>query len=186
MRAIRKNMYRRSTHDGFTLAEVLVAMALGIIVITVAHSLYTFQHKTFRVQEQVAEAQQNARAALQMLSRDVVMAGYSTSLSGVAFANATSLTVRVDKKEISFRRYSGARMGRVAGGPSQPIAENIRSLQFVYIDSGGNPIAYNLDGYIVNPLAIRQIGVSVTATTPVFGEYSSRCTLSTFIAPRNL
>lgn len=181
-----KQMYRGSAQGGFTLTEVLVAMALAIIVVTVAHSLYTFQHKTFRVQEQVEEAQQNARAALQMLSRDVVMAGYSTSSSGVAFANATSLTVRVGLTEISFRRYSGARIGRVAGGPSQPIAENIRSLQFVYLDSGGNPIAYNFDGYVVNPLAIRQIGVRVTAMTPVFSEYSSRCTLSTFIAPRNL
>jgi type IV pilus assembly protein PilW len=63
--------------QGFTLVELLVAMALALIVITSISSAFISQRKTFNSQEQVTEMVQSARAALDMISREVRMAGYA-------------------------------------------------------------------------------------------------------------
>ena len=48
---------------GFTLLELLIAMALSIIIMAAIYSTYYSQQKSYLVQEQVAAMQQNLRAA---------------------------------------------------------------------------------------------------------------------------
>lgn len=64
------------SREGFTLIEVMTAMVILVIVVTAAYATFQFQHASFTVQTRVAEAQQNLRAALEILSRDIRMAGY--------------------------------------------------------------------------------------------------------------
>jgi prepilin-type N-terminal cleavage/methylation domain-containing protein len=61
---------------GLTLIELVVALAIGLIVIGAVYRTFSSQQRTYTVQEQVAEAQQNARAAMTILMRDLRMAGY--------------------------------------------------------------------------------------------------------------
>ena len=65
--------------NGFTLVELLIAMALGIIILTVIYKTFKSQHDSYYVQSQVSMAQQNLRAALYMITRDIQMAGHYTS-----------------------------------------------------------------------------------------------------------
>ena len=65
--------------DGFTLVELLVAVALGIIVLAVIFSTFKSQHDSYSVQGQVTMLQQNMRSALYMITQDIQMAGYYTS-----------------------------------------------------------------------------------------------------------
>ncbi len=65
---------------GFTLIELIVAVALGIVVLTVIYSTFRSQHDSYYVQNQVSMTQQNIRAALYLITRDVQMAGHYTSL----------------------------------------------------------------------------------------------------------
>lgn len=66
---------KRINNKGFTLIEILVSLAILGIVLAGIYSVYTMQHKSYIVQEQVAEMQQNERIALQMITRDIRMAG---------------------------------------------------------------------------------------------------------------
>lgn len=188
---------------GFTLLELVIAMAVAAIVLAALHAVFTYHRGTLAMQERGVEAQQNARAALQLMTRDIVMAGYSSELGappvpvpGVAFAHRTSLTVRYGVpgvlKRYGFSRYSGNRIGRRendeegAGLPSRSaVADHVRSLTFTYFDASGNPLTPDMKGE-VNPADVRLVRVNVHAVTPPFAGYSSSCTLETDIAPRNL
>jgi len=185
----------RDKERGFTLVEILMVMSISALLLGSMYSVYTSNYKTFRVQEQVAEAQQNARGALQLMSRDIMMAGYSTmpvKSRGIIFANITSLTIQIDESNpthpfISYSRYSSARIGRIEGGTRQAVAERVRRLKFYYRDAAGNLLT-DPSGTLGTDATedVRQIIVSVTAGTPVFNGYSGSCTLETTLRPRNL
>jgi prepilin-type N-terminal cleavage/methylation domain-containing protein len=61
---------------GFTLVELLVAMAISGIVVAAVYTAFVTQQKSYTVQDQVAETQQNARVGLDLIAREVRMAGY--------------------------------------------------------------------------------------------------------------
>ena len=66
-----------STNDtkGFTLIEILVAIALSGIVLVVLGQFFISTNKTYSIQEKVAGNQQGIRAAMEMMTRDIRMAG---------------------------------------------------------------------------------------------------------------
>lgn len=67
--------------NGFTLVELIVAMAMTGIVMAAIYSTYKSQQDSYVAQEQVAEMQQNLRAALYMMARDIRMAGFNPANS---------------------------------------------------------------------------------------------------------
>lgn len=86
----------RKKQNGFTLVELLVTLAVALIVIASLSSSFVFQQKTYDRQQQINEMVQNARAAMDLMSSELMMTGYgvtSTALStwlnwaGVTFGN---------------------------------------------------------------------------------------------------
>jgi type IV pilus assembly protein PilW len=75
-------MNKSSKSNGFTLVELLVAMVITGIVSAAIFSTFLSQQKSYLIQEQVAEMQQNLRAAMNMTVRDIRMAGYSQGVPG--------------------------------------------------------------------------------------------------------
>jgi prepilin-type N-terminal cleavage/methylation domain-containing protein len=65
------------TNAGFTLIEVLVAMVVTMIIMAGAYSAFLSQQKSTVVQTNVSDIQQNLRAAMDFLARDIRMAGYA-------------------------------------------------------------------------------------------------------------
>ena len=63
--------------QGFTLIELLIAMAIFGIVMGAIYSTYKSQQDSYVVQEQVVEMQQNLRASLYQLTRDMRAAGFN-------------------------------------------------------------------------------------------------------------
>ncbi len=85
-----------STHKaggGFTLIELMVAIAITGILSVFLYNLYIFQSTTYTVQEQVSDMQQNARIAMEMISRDVRMAGFNPS--GISVVGLTCGTSQI-------------------------------------------------------------------------------------------
>lgn len=62
---------------GFTLVELLIAMAVGMIVLGAVYALFTVQSKHLANQELLTEMHQNARIALEMMVQEISMAGYN-------------------------------------------------------------------------------------------------------------
>lgn len=84
---------------GFTLVELLVAMTVGGIVMAGISMAYRSQQKSALVQDQVSAMQQNLRASMQLMEREIRMAGYDpieSAGAGMQTANATSIRFTLD------------------------------------------------------------------------------------------
>ena len=61
---------------GLTLIELLVAFVICGIVVAGIYRVFVAQTRAYAVQDQVVEVQQNIRTAMEILLRDLRMAGY--------------------------------------------------------------------------------------------------------------
>lgn len=66
--------------NGFTLIELLVTIAITGVVMAGVYAAYYSQQKSYRTQEEIAAVQQNLRAAMTMMGREIRMAGYDPVL----------------------------------------------------------------------------------------------------------
>jgi len=64
---------------GVTLIELLVVLVISGIVIGGVYKVFMAQTKAYTAQDQVAEVQQDVRGAMEIMVRDIRMAGYQTN-----------------------------------------------------------------------------------------------------------
>ena len=57
--------------NGFTLVELLVAMAMGMLIMAALYYTYASQSKSQVITEKVSALQQNCRAAMFHLQKDI-------------------------------------------------------------------------------------------------------------------
>src|SRR5262245_65665904 len=84
--------------SGFTLTELMVAMGIGMVVLAALTTTCMAQARVYNAQEQINEMQQNARGALDVITRELKMAGYKPSggtFNGVTYS-ATQLLIQAD------------------------------------------------------------------------------------------
>ena len=62
---------------GFTLVELLIAMAVSGIVMAAVMTSFLSQHDSYLVQDNVVEMQQNIRVAMELFTSEIRMAGYN-------------------------------------------------------------------------------------------------------------
>ena len=67
---------RRLREKGFTLIEFMVATTVSTLVLIAIYVVYATQSRSYVAQEHISEMQQNLRAAMYMIGRDLRMAGY--------------------------------------------------------------------------------------------------------------
>jgi len=70
---------KKTRNQGFTLLELLVAMVISLVVMGAIYGTFKSQEDSFVIQDQVTAMQQNLRAAMYTMSRDIQMAGYITN-----------------------------------------------------------------------------------------------------------
>jgi type IV pilus assembly protein PilW len=86
----------RIENRGFTLIELLVAMALGLVVLGAVLKVFVSQNRTNAAQQEVAYAQQNVRAAMDLMAREIRSAGYDPEDNGFeGIKTATSNSIRI-------------------------------------------------------------------------------------------
>jgi prepilin-type N-terminal cleavage/methylation domain-containing protein len=69
--------------NGVTLIELLIALVLSSILTAVLYRAFISQQKTFAVQDQVADMQQNGRIAIGQMTREIRMAGYGGNMLSI-------------------------------------------------------------------------------------------------------
>ena len=143
-----RNLHLWNRQAGLTLIELLVAVAMSGIVLAALVSLFVSTNKIFTVENKITDIQQGARGAMQLLSRDLRMAGLpqSSSCSGIPSANGTALRVRYDYDDTgtcgedrAYQYVSSDEKLEVEsnGGGYQPLAENIERFSLTYtLDDG--------------------------------------------------
>lgn len=162
---------------GFTLAETVVAMGLGMLLLTAVIVTFQIQQRCYDIQEQTTEMVQTVRAATDMICREVRMAGYNPTgapFDGLPYQAGTlriladlhgekdndppdgdtndpheDITYRYDAKSMQIKRNTG--------GGDQPFAENIEAFSVVHLDRQGNPTTVARE--------VRQVKIMITART---------------------
>lgn len=172
---------------GFTMVELLVAMAVSLLAIGAIYSTFLSQFKSYQVQEEVAAMQQNIRSAMFHMQREIRMAGCDpTGLAGAGITNASATSISFtedvrgdstgsdpdgaldDANETITYSLSGNNLVRDTGGGNQTVAENIDALNFVYLDGASPPAPLALvSGSIPagNLSQIRSVEITVVART---------------------
>ena len=140
--------------SGFSLVELLVAMAIASVVMAAVFKIYTTQQDSYVLQEQVAEMQQNGRTAKYVMAKEIRMAGYDpTGLAGAGFISAGGNiihftmditgedgTITVPGDDITYAVSSG-NLERDDGANNQAVVENVEAVGFAYAfdaDDDGN------------------------------------------------
>ncbi|MDP2855434.1 MAG: prepilin-type N-terminal cleavage/methylation domain-containing protein [Smithellaceae bacterium] len=81
-----KNCQYSKHNKGFTLIELLIAMFVGLIVLGATYAVFIAQNKELNKQEQIVVMQQNARMAMEMMTREIMMAGYNQTTDPATIA----------------------------------------------------------------------------------------------------
>lgn len=68
---------------GISLLEVLVGLLLASVVVLALYETLTSQQRSYFLQDDVSELQQNLRVALERISRDLTMAGFGKPTSSI-------------------------------------------------------------------------------------------------------
>jgi type IV pilus assembly protein PilW len=157
---------------------MMVALGLSLFTISAVFSLYIQELKTQSVRENVLAMQQQARVVVDLVSREILMAGYdprgvnrdtdlTNDFDGITY-DPGKLSIKADlngngiisdaNESIVFVYDATAHMlRRNTGGGNQPFGEDIESFVVDYLDQAGNPTS--------DSKAIRQVGITVTART---------------------
>ena len=86
MQNLRKLTYKQ---HGFTLIELMVAVSIFFFVIAAIYESFLSQQHVSLIQAQVSDMQQNARLAMDFLSKEIRMAGFGMPVISVnGFSNA--------------------------------------------------------------------------------------------------
>ncbi len=165
---------------------------LGAITTT-----FITQQKFYAAQEEITAMVQGTRAAMDMMSREIRMAGYSSTrvnFDGITYS-AAQIQIRADLagdgnttglNENIIYSYDAPnlRIVRNAGSGDQPFAENIQALAFEYKKQDGSAATTSAE--------IRQIKITMTGRTakrdPNYspnGGYRTY-TLTSLVTPTNL
>lgn len=189
--------------QGFSLVEMLIAMAVGMVVLGAMYGVFNIQSKTLGNQEEIVAMQQSVRAGMDMMAREIGMAGYNPA--GATFAGVTydTLQLRImadlngdgdtgdENEDIVYKYYDENSAypyqikRKTGGGDFQPFVENVQSFTFQYLKSDGITTA-------ATSAEVRQIRITITGrTAKPDSSYSANggyrtYTLTSVIAPMNL
>lgn len=167
-----------SSHQGYTLVEVMLALGLSLFTISAVYSLYVQELKSQSVRENVLAMQQQARVVVDLVSREILMAGYdprgvnrdtdlTNDFDGITYdpgklsikadLNGNGITSDANESIVFVLDAPAHVLRRNTGGGNQPFGEDIESFVVDYLDQAGNPTS--------DSKAIRQVGITVTART---------------------
>ncbi|MCJ7547776.1 MAG: PilW family protein [Deltaproteobacteria bacterium] len=68
--------------QGVTLIELMIVLVIAAFLVAGIYSLFITQHRSYTVQDQVAGVQQDARVALDIMARDIRVAGFLIGSQG--------------------------------------------------------------------------------------------------------
>lgn len=72
----------KPNNRGFTLFELLISLAITGIILGSVYVIYASQQKSYSLQEEIAAMQQNIRAAMYIMEKEIRMAGFDPTDSG--------------------------------------------------------------------------------------------------------
>jgi len=188
----------RNIENGFTLVELIVSIAISGIVLAAITATFISQSRSYDAQAQINGMQQAARVAMDMITREVRMAGYdptSSSNFGIVACSATSIQITADVLVPADGLTTGANEDITYSfddpndqilRETETLVENIEFFNFDCL------VSTDPDVVAATVADILSVRITITATTaksdPNYtpnGGYRTY-TLTSLITPRNL
>ena len=171
---------------GFTLAELLVAVALLALVLAAVTTIHQGVLQAYVTGSNRTEVQQNARVALERLAREL-----RQTPAALTSATATSLTL-VDQDTALAVTYAltgnapNATLTRTTGGVDSVVIGKVQALTFAYRDVNNNVLGVPV-GAPANVFGIDITIQTASEDTVVAGGIAdTRAEFTTSVRLRNL
>ncbi len=87
-----------SVQRGLTLIEIMIALVIGSVLIAGAGKIFISSKRNLEAQLNLQQIQENARYALDLISRDLRRAGYFAGLNSITAIEGTSAPLQPDGK----------------------------------------------------------------------------------------
>ena len=137
----------RRRQRGFTLVELLVAVAVLLVVVAATLQTFVVQNRAYTVIDQVTEAQQNGRAIADLIDREARMTGFmvpeAAAACGVDRTNAPDTVFLTDGDAIDPTGFLLADLGATVTNYASSASSQLLTLDDVVLD--GRPF-YDTDG----------------------------------------
>ncbi len=149
------NKYRLYTcvadKSGVTLVELMIALVLSMLVMAAVYMAYQTQYKSSHMEYKVITMQQDLRAAMDMMEKDIRMAGCDPAMSSTAGiipsgSSSSSIFVSMDLNGDGDTADADEQVTYSMNGTdllrnSQIIATNVTTLGFTYLDDNNNSVS---------------------------------------------
>lgn len=170
---------------GFTLLEILVALAISGIILTGILYVFDTSNKSYIVQEDVARMQQNVRIAKYYIEKDLRMAGYG--IRGMAFdgslidavvfknnINETGILPGTDSITITYMDDDASGCGTGGHRACDELPQLLlktgmpteSAVAYVHEDLHDEPYSYWTDDCSCNGIDYTNFGYQMIITTP--------------------
>ncbi len=180
-------MSRQNNKSGFTMIELLMGMSISLIAMAAIYGVFVSSTQSNTIHQVTMETQQNVRLAMDMMVRDIRMAGLDPERSaGSGFQTFTSTDMKftadrnmdgsIDSDSTEEIEYiydsAGTQIlqcvnGDLVSDPAGsciPIADDVSACTFTYLDSAGNPAVAS------TTIATIVIAITVTAQAGKYGN----------------
>ena len=208
-----KHLYSKT---GFSLVELLLALATSTIILGAIYSVFNITNKNVTTQNVAASVQQSLRSAIGLMSRDIRLAGLDpigTDSFGIEYAAQTKIRFTLDSidsgtgdfngvvdetnfEEVTYDFNLGGKqiiqtLHETASSPNSAVLiGNITNLNFAYFDAANSDlIDYGLSPPRVpdDKLAdIRSVEILITIQEPAGRDEPVERTLTRKVECRNL
>ncbi|OGC94836.1 MAG: hypothetical protein A2142_03660 [candidate division Zixibacteria bacterium RBG_16_48_11] len=148
---MKKIMKHLKSNRGVTLVEILIGSLMSLIIAASLMEFYIHQHNQWLTQEKISDMQQNCRALLEELSRQIRSAGYGMSIVPFYQIDGDTLTIFTKPgADVDTIRYYVDRtdtlhpnlVKKVDTGQAQLFAENISQISFSQLGTGAIQISF--------------------------------------------
>ena len=189
---------------GFTLIELMVAIAIGSIALAAIYSVYAGLMKSYTTQNVVADIQQNVRSGIGYMAEDIMMAGLDpnkTASAGFDIASSTNLRFTLDRnmngvidntdsERITYlydpvnRRLDQCLYEGTGSDDWELFFDNVETMTFNYLDEDGNDLGDPVPAADFSE--IRMVVITLTIEAPAGLEGMIDRTYTTQVQCRNI
>ena len=174
---------------GFTVAEIIIALGIGSILLLAMVSLFASINRCYTTQNVAADVQQVTRVGIDIIAKHIRLAGLNplqVANAGIVTAQPSQLHLTYDDngdgtidstEDITFLVQDNTLKRQTRNG-SQPILDNVSNLSFTYFNAA--------DETATTTNAIRTVGISLTVEEPAGRDKPLSRTYSTRVVGRNL
>ena len=124
---------------GFTLIEAIISIVIAGVLATLGARLMSSGFRTYFLGRELAQDAAQGTLAVERMTRDLRAVRSAADLTTIGASTITF--VDVDGNTISYALSAGSVTRSQNGGTAQPLAANVSSLAFTYLQNDGQTTA---------------------------------------------